>query len=197
MQHRTRIPALALLGLHFTSCTDGDDKPDPIVGEWGAVQVEGEKLPDVYSDGPNMIVTGLRMIIEDDLAGDFAYYGVIDYDDYEYRSSFGSELVVDDSAAPKYRIEVQQNPLGGDVDYSDSAGADIGSDGYDTYGYLGDGDGRSPSDELAAPRRPIAAPAELVLTCTLDQDVLTCTSDVEDLTSLVFKRKVPVEPAEG
>jgi hypothetical protein len=198
MQHRTHIPALALLGLHFTGCTGGDDdKPNPIVGEWGAVQVEDDKLPYVSADGPHTVVAGMRMIIEDDLAGDFDYYYVIDYDDYEYRSSLASELVVDDSAAPKYRIEVQQNPLGGDVDYSDSVGMAVTSDGYDTYGYLGDGDGRSPSDELAAPPRPIVAPPELVFTCTLDQDVLTCTSDAEGLMSLVLKRKVPVEPAEG
>ncbi|PCC71734.1 hypothetical protein SAMN02745121_03087 [Nannocystis exedens] len=191
MQHRTRIPVLALVGLHFTGCTGDDDKPDPIVGDWGAVQLDGEKLPDVYSEGPYTALVGLRMIIEDDLVGAFEYYSVLDYDDYEYRHSYGSELIVDDSAAPKYRVEVQKNFLGDDVDYTDSVGMAVTSDGYDS-GYLGDD---SSAIDLAAPGRPIVAPAELILTCTLDQDLLTCSGG--DLKSLVFKRQVPVKPQEG
>ncbi|MCY1010279.1 hypothetical protein OV079_32870 [Nannocystis pusilla] len=108
MQHRTRIPVLALMGLHFTGCAGDDDKPNPIVGDWGAVQLDGDKLPSMYSEGPYSSVYGLRMNIEDDLVGAFEYYSVLDYDSYEYRHSYGSELVVDDSAAPKYRIEVQK-----------------------------------------------------------------------------------------
>ena len=193
MQHRNRIPVLALMGLHFTGCAGDDDKPDPIVGDWGAVQLDGEKLPIMESEGPYSAVYGLRMSIEDDLVGAFEYYGVLDYDSYEYRHSYGSELIVDDSAAPKYRIEVQKDFLGGgDIDYSDSVGTAVTSDGYDDGGYLGDG---SPTVDLAAPGRPIVAPAELILTCTLDQDLLTCSS--EDVKSLVFKRQVPVAPEKG
>lgn len=191
MQHRNRIPVLALMGLHFTGCAGDDDQPNPIVGDWGAVQLDGEKLPQVYSEGEYAAVVGLRMNIEDDLVGAFEYYSVLDYDSYEYRHSYGSELIVDDSAAPKYRIEVQKDLLGGDVDYSDSVGTAVTSDGYDG-GYLGDD---SPTVDLAAPGRPIVAPAELILTCTLDQDLLTCSGD--DVKSLVFKRKVPVAPGEG
>ncbi|MFZ6184307.1 hypothetical protein [Nannocystis pusilla] len=192
MPHRTRIPVLALMGLHFTGCAGDDDKPNPIVGDWGAVQLDGDKLPSMYSEGPYSSVYGLRMNIEDDLVGALEYYSVLDYDSYEYRHSYGSELVVDDSAAPKYRIEVQKNFFGGDIDYSDSVGTAVTSDGYGDGGYLGDD---SPTIDLAAPGRPIVAPAELVLTCTLDQDLLTCSSD--DVKSLVFKRQVPVAPEEG
>lgn len=188
MHPRNRIPVLALMGLHFTGCAGDDDPPNPIVGDWGAVQLDGEKLPQVYSEAEYSAVVGLRMNIEDDLVGAFEYYSVLDYDSYEYRHSYGSELVVDDSAAPKYRIEVQKDLFGGGVDYSDSVGTAVTSDGYDG-GYLGDD---APTIDLAAPGRPIVAPAELILTCTLDQDLLTCSGD--DVKSLVFKRKVPVAP---
>ena len=207
MQHRTNIPALALLGLTFTGCpADEEPPPDPIVGEWTAVQVDGEKFPLVYNEGSYTGIYGLRLTVEDDLAGHVDYYEVIDYDDFAYQHSFGSDLVVDASGAPKYRLDVRKDLFGGGEDYSDTASASTAgyddSDGYDTGydtgtdsgGYLGEG---SPVAGLAAPRRPILAPAEVVLTCTLEQDVLTCAGDDDGPMSIVFKRKVEVEPAEG
>lgn len=209
MQHRTNIPALALLGLTFTGCpADEDPPPDPIVGDWSAVQVDGDKFPVVYNEGSYTGIYGLRLTVEDDLAGHIDYYEVIDYDDFAYQHSFGSDLVVDASGAPKYRLDVRKDLFEGDGGYSDTASAsttdgDYDSEGYDTGydtggtdsgGYLLPG---SPLAELAAPRRPILAPAEVVLTCTLEQDVLTCAGDDNGPMSIVFKRKVEVEPAEG
>ncbi|MBZ5708311.1 hypothetical protein [Nannocystis pusilla] len=203
MQHRIHVPALALLGLSFTGCPDDEDKPDPIVGDWSAIQLDGEKFPAVYSEGSYTAIYGLRLTVEDDLAGRIDYYSVVDYDDFSYQHSFGSDLVVDAGAAPTYRIEVRNDLFGGgDVDYSDTAAAAT-SEAYDSYGddssgtggdgYLGEG---SAARELAASHRPILAPAEVVLTCTLEQDVLTCAAEPNGPKSVVFKRKVEVKPAD-
>jgi len=204
MQHRTHVPALALLGLTFTGCPADEEPPaDPIVGDWSAIQVDGDKFPVVYNEGSYTSLYGLRLTVEDDLAGHIDYYSVVDYDDFAYQHSFGSDLVVDASGAPKYRLDVRTDLFEGEEDYSETASAvtsdGYDSDGYDTSGsdsggYLVDG---SPIAELAAPRRPILAPAEVVLTCTLDQDILTCAGDEGGPMSVVFKRKVEVEPAEG
>ncbi|MCY1061001.1 hypothetical protein [Nannocystis sp. SCPEA4] len=208
MQHRIHIPALALLGLSFTGCPDDEDKPNPIVGDWSAIQLDGEKFPVVYSEDSYTGIYGLRLTVEDDLAGRIDYYSVVDYDDFSYQHSFGSDLVVDASGAPKYRLEVRKDPFDGDdVDYSDTAAAATSeaydSDGYDSSGTDGDGTGTdgylgggSSLRELAAPHRPILAPAEVVLTCTLEQDILTCAAEPNGPKSVVFKRKVEVEPAD-
>lgn len=68
---------------------------------------------------------------------------------------------------------------------------------YDTYagppgedGSIRRGDGAP--RPLAAPSRPDLAPAELVLTCTLDQDTLSCETDGERPVPIVFtRRKAP------
>lgn len=176
MDHRNHIPALALLGLSFTACPE-DAPPNPIVGEWGAVQVDGDKFPQSYSYDSYTSVYGLQMIVEDDLAGQLEYYGEIDYGDHEYHSQFGSDLVVDELGAQQYRVELTHDLLRGDDVY------------YDTIGRSGDdiGDG----DPLAAPIRPNLAPAELVLTCTLDQNILTCEPDDGSPSSIIFRRKAP------
>lgn len=189
MEQRTNIPVLAILGLSFTGCPGGDE-PNPIVGEWGAVQLDGEKLPEVYEMGPYSAISGLRLTVEDDLAGGLAQYYEYDYGDYEIHYSLGTDLVVDDSQAPKYRVELVHDLFGGDDSY-DSVGSAVTSDGYGDGGYLDDGDDAPP---LAAAPHPVLAPAELVLTCTLEQDVLTCAAGEGDgPRSLVFKRKRPVE----
>ena len=174
MDNRTHIPALALLGLSFTACPE-DAPPNPIVGEWGAVQIDGDKFPQSYSDDSYTAVYGLQMIVEDDLAGQLEYYVEIDYGDHEYRTKLGSDLVVDELGAQQYRVELTHDLLGRD-------------DGayYDTVGRSGDdiGDG-----DRSAPIRPNLAPAELVLTCTLDQDILTCEPDDGSPSSIIFRRK--------
>lgn len=190
MDSRTKIPALALLGLSFTGCPGGDDEPNPIVGEWGAIQFDGMKLPTVETyDGVGPIVSGIAMTVEDDLAGELAFYSDVDYGDYQSHYSYGTDLVVDDSEAPKYRVELARDMFGvGEPPYYDtSGGTAVTSDGYDT-GYVGDGDDGL-VQPLSAPIRPAPAPAELVLTCTLDQDVLSCESDADEATRIVFKRK--------
>lgn len=188
MEPRTNIPVLAILGLSFTGCP-GEDEPNPIVGEWGAIQLEGSKLPEFYERGPYSTLSGLLLTVEDDLSGSFAHYYETDLGDYEIHYNLGTELVVDASGAPKYRIELVHDLFGGGDYYYDSVGYGEAPDSDGEY--LGDGDDAPP---LTAPPRPVIAPPELVLTCTLDQDVLTCASDDSDgPKSIVFKRKQPVE----
>lgn len=195
MEQRTHIPVLALLGLNFTACAGEEEPANPIVGEWNAVQFDGEKLPQLESYEQYTFVHGLRMIVDDELEGDIEYYYVVEYGDIEYHSTHGTQLVVDDAGAPKYRFEVSRDLFDGD-DYYDTIGVPDTSDGEYDSGYLGDDDDERPaSDALAAASRPTLAPAELVLTCTLEQDTLSCAADEGAPMSVVFKRKKPVEPA--
>lgn len=191
MEQRSNIPVLAILGLSFTGCPGGGE-PNPIVGEWGAVQLDGEKLPDVDEMGPYSAISGLRLTVEDDLSGSLAHYYENDHGDYEIHYSLGTDLVVDDSEAPKYRVELVHDLFrGGDGDYYDSVGYAVPSAGHDDSDDLDDGDDAPP---LAAAPRPVLALAEMVLTCTLEQDVLTCVAgEGDEPHSLVFKRKQPVE----
>lgn len=180
MDSRTKIPALALLGLSFTSC--GGDEPNPIVGAWGAISLEDMKLP--YSGPYNggTIAQGFVLTIEDDLTGALDFYAEYDFSDYNAHYSYGTDLVVDDAAAPKYRIELAHDLLGefvgDDEPPSESAGA--------SAGYADDiGDGLP----LALPPRPAPAPAALILHCNLTGDVLTCASEADAPIDIVFKRK--------
>ena len=177
MNHRTQIPALALLGLTFTACTG--DEPPAIIGEWGAIQLDGEKLPYVYSDGPYRVVSGLSMTVEGDLAGHMEIYDDVDLGDYGHHTEYGTDLVVDELGASRYRIELAYDLLGeGNPYYND---ADGGSEEP-----IGEGDALRVGG-LAAPIPPSLAPAGAAFTCTLDQDTLSC--ETEGATSIIFKRK--------
>lgn len=99
MDHRTQIPALALLGLSFTGCP-GDDSPSPIVGDWFVSEIDGQTLPIVDNYDSYTFEYGMEMTIEDDLAGQFGIYYQTDFGDYAARYTDGTDLVVDESAAP-------------------------------------------------------------------------------------------------
>jgi len=216
MYERMRIPGLALLTLSLTDCVDrkggdGDGAGDPIVGDWYAVKIDGETFPMIVNMGPYMIHSGLDLRVSDDLRGSFMLVNEIDYDDYLVRYEQGSTIVVDASAAPKYRIDVKRDPFGDgreEEGYDESYGptsVGYGSEGYDSDGYDtaatsggydtdgGSGGGvlgeQGAARPLQIPLAPRGAPADMVLRCTLDGKVLSCQRDGDDEPkALVFQR---------
>jgi hypothetical protein len=201
MEHRLKIPALALLGLSLTDCTGRDSPDDPIIGDWRAIQVDGEKHPVSFSYYEAVNLRGEQLRIEADLAGEMAVYQVADYDGYNHDFELTAELVVDASGASKYRIEVAHDFF----DYYDT-GYDSGypDTGYADTGYADTGDAETggyaiPNDHepvhlrpLAAPTSPDLAPGDLVFDCTLEQDTLTCDREGADaLKHWVFSRLKP------
>lgn len=110
-----RIPALALLGLSFTTCTDrakddgGDGSDDPIVGDWTVSQIDSDAFPMTYGGVGYGARQGWTMTVDPDLVGDLAYY--ILYEGGEYEGLQGGQfsrfdLTVDAGKAPQYRLEV-------------------------------------------------------------------------------------------
>lgn len=207
MDDRLKIPALALLGLSFTDCTDKPPAPNPIVGDWQAISVDGEKWPVGYAYDGYSLVYGYEMLIGDDLDGDLVFYYEGSYEGIHSRNEQGSSLVVDDAAAPKYRIDVAVQPVQGiDEPPYDTYGYEVGGYGG-TYGDTGYGgtaatDGgadQGVADDLARPivlpTAPGLAPAELVMNCTLDQDILSCEREGEgEPKKYIFRRKPEQSP---
>ncbi len=215
MDQRIKIPGLALLGLSLTECVERDsgDQPDPILGDWHAVLVDGEKFPMVEDYEGSMQQTDIELHVQADLDGTLAFVYRVTYDGYFYGYENGSTLVVDASEAPKYRLEVAHPPFGGGPDEPYDASS-ISITGYDSYngtsyeptegdptadptGY----DPTSPIDPgparpLQIPPMPKLAPAEMILTCTLELNTLTCKrEDPEPPTDWVFERDPPFDPA--
>lgn len=197
MDNRAAIPALALLGLSFTGCTNKGELTETIVGDWRAVEIDGEKRPTVESGDGTVARYGFQLIVEDELDGDLAYYTDIEYGALTERREYGGDLMVDDADAPKYRIVVDDfiGLLYEDYsDYNESVGPGYGTGGDPGYGTTG-----ALLDDLA---RPIAAPREpgfasptFTLACTLAGDTLTCdregAEDDEALRTWVFARHKP------
>ena len=75
MDDRAKIPGLALLSLSFTTCVDrsNSDDPDvdPIVGDWHAIEIDGDKFPMVYSEAPYFLQSGGEVSVTADLKGRF------------------------------------------------------------------------------------------------------------------------------
>lgn len=116
MPDRLRIPALALLGLSFTTCVDraktedGDEDDDPIVGEWFVNQIDDMAFPLSHNEGDGYNARqGWSMTVEPELVGDFVYYFVYDYMGLETGQFYRLGLTIDASKAPEYRLEI---PLG-------------------------------------------------------------------------------------
>lgn len=186
MDKRVKIPTLALLGLSFTECTARDaPERDPIVGVWTAVDVDGTDYPMSFTGDGYSSAFGIEMNIEADLDGDLVVY-IRDEDELlRYDKTYGSDILVDAAAAPNYRIDVASTFLD-----RPSFPEPTGGYYYDDYGQA-DGDDDPP---LAAAPAPRAAPAAMVLNCTLDQDTLTCAREGDGAPSqFVFTRKMPEE----
>lgn len=202
MENRAAIPMLAILGLSFTDCTDKPEPANPIVGEWVAIQIDGEKFPMTYQEGPYSAAYGVDMEIEEDLAGDIAFYQEADYAGLHQRTETSSELVVDESEAPKYRIEIAKDFFFGDEGYYDTGYTSIGYTAdtgyYGTGGYTSTAGpiDESPSRPIKLPSSPNAAPAEMILNCTLDVDALACEREGEgEPAKIIFKRRPKEDPA--
>lgn len=213
MHHRAKIPGFALLTLSLTDCVDRSNLPgegDPIVGDWHAVKVDGEVFPMDLADGPYTYEANLELSVEETLAGELLITVRAEEDGYISNYGYGSTLLVDASAAPKYRIDVTRDLFGRDEPYTGEVGYATAVTGYDS-GYQDtappsdtdtDTDGGTTSAGTGgAHERPNAsrplhiplefrlAPAEMVLRCTLSGDTLNCDRDGDDLPNvLVFKR---------
>lgn len=185
MDPRTRIPALALLGLSCTDCADRSAS-DPIVGEWQAVDIDGDAFP--MADGDDRI--GWRLEVTDDHRGRLAYYEEEEDDGVVNRYEYYSDLTVDDDDAPRYRITMRGDlsDFVDDGDYSKPATSAADSGDYaEGYGESGDATGYADSGaldhderafdefefELQAAPRPSRA-GTMILECELAADVLTC-----------------------
>lgn len=177
MDPRRQIPVIALLGLCLTECDGKDDAPK-IVGTWTATQVDMEKLPMVESGMGYTARSGLEMLIDDDLSGEFRYYSAYMAGDIGVRNQYGFPLTVDVDDAPRYAITLMYAP-GGDSYYDTAEPEDA----------IGTGDER-----LVGPLRsrvtPRAADTAL-LDCQLDGDRLECTmtSGMGDPETYKFERK--------
>jgi len=212
MDPRSSIPGLALLALSFTQCTGRDPAPDPIVGDWRAIQVDGQKHPQnaAYDEG----LMGELLHIGADLDGDMTRYQSLDLDGLDYLVETIADLVVDASAAPKYRLDVAHDLLEGggysepsvppsaesgepDTGYADSG---VPDPGYDTSG---SGDSGDYADDDLAEVRPLKLPTDpalargaMIFDCTLEGDTLTCDREgAEELKHWVFNRVRPDDEA--
>ena len=221
MDQRIKIPGLALLSLSLTECVEREPgaDADPIVGEWHAVLIDGQKYPLAHSEDSYMQESGFDLRVEADLQGVLVFATDFNYEGYVSSSEQGSTVVVDASEAPKYRIDVTHVPIrdigddgrpseptdsynptitgyddtGNTGDYGDAGGEPTSGMPYDPYGGLELPDTARP---LRIPLAPTAAPAEMVLRCTLDADVLNCKRDgSEKPLTWVFERDAEPVPA--
>lgn len=117
MDPRHKIPAMALLGLSCSQCTERgiNDPSDGLEGDWEAIEIDGKQYPLVRSenepDGPALEMrTGWDLHIAAGDVGTLAYfqeYGLVSGDDALYRMEFYSDLAIDDSDAPKIRLTMK------------------------------------------------------------------------------------------
>ena len=206
MDQRSSIPGLVLLALSFTHCGANDPAADPIVGDWRAIQVDGEKHPQNASYGDGLV--GELLHVDADLEGDMTRYETRDADGFDYLLESIADLVVDASAAPKYRLDVAHDFFDGSYDQPsvpggtgqpDTGYADSGvpDPGYDDTGDTDTGDYANADDlaearPLKLPTDPALAPGALIFDCTLEGDTLTCDREgAEELKHWVFTRVRP------
>ena len=78
--------------------------------------IDAEKYPIVEADGPYMQTYGFDLRVEVDLHGVLVLAADLDYDGYVTSYEHGSTIVVDASEAPKYRIDVTRDLVGGYAD---------------------------------------------------------------------------------
>lgn len=106
MDARGKIPALALLGLQFTT---GCEENDPIVGTWSATQIGEVALPYMGGEGEYSYLYEMELRIGEGLTGQFWQRFEVEAPGPDYYEATEYDLeVIPDGA--KYRIEVQQQP---------------------------------------------------------------------------------------
>lgn len=136
MDDRAKIPGLALLSLSFTTCVaqaPTDPDADTIVGEWHAVEIDGDKFPMTYSEAPYFVQNGVEMSINAKLRGRLVNVQESYYNGYQGRTESGSTLVAEHTSGPRYRIDVTRDPFGGhgyDEGYDEGYYDDGYADGY-------------------------------------------------------------------
>lgn len=155
MNPRTKIPAMALLGLSCSQCTErSSDGVDALVGEWEAIEIDGEKFPIVETGptpppGEGQVFAARRgwdLHVSAELGSTLAYFQEYGYgagEGQNQRYEFYSGLEIDDSAAPKYRLAIQGDLVHfneGEEPYT-SGVASITATGYADTGYAGTGTG--------------------------------------------------------
>lgn len=190
MDPRSKIPAIAILGL---SCTECDAEPDPIVGEWGAVDIDGQSFPLLESDDGYTVRKGWKLRVEPELGGVMSYYNDGTNTDVRYLYEYYSDFTLDAADAPKYRFTVKgdlTDVIGGDGDGVVVTSAATGDEPYHGTGTDDGGDATDSAygtgaldddamafdefePELSAAPRPIRA-GTLILDCELAAGALTC-----------------------
>lgn len=199
MDPRHKIPAIALLGLSCGACTNRglDDAPEGLEGDWGAVELDGTKYPIVEKDsGPGPVVersAGWELHVSAERGSTLAYFQEYGYGgaDPLFRSEYYSELVVDDGAAPKYRLTI----TGDLVHLFDEIGQPSTGTGYTDTGYADTDTGTGTSGstgaldedelafdeferELAEAPHPTRAAAGMILDCELKAEQLHCVRQI-------------------
>lgn len=203
MDPRYKIPAIALLGLSCSECTErSGDGSDGLVGDWEAIEIDGEKYPRVEKDGASELRLGWELRVTADAGSTLATFQEFGYADVVNRIEYYSDAEIDESAAPKYRLTVKADllELRGDEPYSSTEGnAESGAvtdTGYADTGYADSGYGGSDTDasggdgldedervfdeferELVDMARPPLA-GGLVFDCELKAEQLSCVRQV-------------------
>ena len=193
MDPRTQIPVIALLGLSCSDCTERDGEVDPLVGEWEAIEIDGEKYPIVETsppgEGPGVALRrGWDLEVTAAHSGTLAYFFEYGDGDASYRNEYYSDLEVDAKDAPKYRLSIRGDlvHIGGDDYYTTGYDTGVGTDteaGPGTDTDYATSAGALDDDELVfdeferelvgAPRGTRAA-AMMILDCELKAEQLHC-----------------------
>ena len=142
MDHRAKIPALALLGLSCVERSSVEDT-DPIVGDWLAVEIDAQAFPMMESNDGVVIQSGWELNITAEHVGKMTTYYQAEDDGVTERYGYSADLAVDGGAAPKYRITVKPDLTDafGEPDYPDTGYNDTGYTsittltGYSETGY--------------------------------------------------------------
>lgn len=127
MNHRAKIPALALLGLSCVERSSVEDI-DPIVGEWQAVEIDAQAFPMMETMEGVVFQSGWALNITAEHVGKMSTYYEFEYDGVTQRYGYSADLEVDGDAAPKYRITVKPDltDVFDEPDYPDTGYNDTG-----------------------------------------------------------------------
>lgn len=127
MDHRAKIPALALLGLSCVERSSVEDI-DPLVGEWQAIEIDAQAFPMMGTMEGVVLQSGWELNITAEHVGKMSTYYQAEYDGVTQRYGYSADLEVDGDAAPKYRITVKPDltDVFDEPDYPDTGYNDTG-----------------------------------------------------------------------